>query len=212
MANDSTHTEWYEAKNVFTKLGLKYDSCKLSHVAVENKTADNKHYYLNMDGINELCKRYDVKNRFTKTVSSNDKQVDKLARDVEGLKVVMAQLVMQAPDEAKNSLQLKTKCGSVKNDPLQAQARLEVRKICEDYALGRAASMGITDVQSKAIFFDLAYKALYTQFKQTNKTDLKALADKQSQETGRTVTALQVAEDLGLAVELLQLAKKIYSK
>src|ERR1019366_6327910 len=88
------------------------------------------------------------------------KQVEKLQATVNDLKLVVAKLLTKQTT-SKNNLQVgSTSATLVKSDPIQAQARKQVRQLVQDYASDRANDLGITG-DSRSIFFDLSFKALY---------------------------------------------------
>lgn len=220
-------TTAYPAKQVFTQLGLKWRgadsvaelpkshwSQKPLATKVGDRTIHVKQYALSEAGVKALCKKHNKSVFGFEAAPSKDtsKQVKKLEKTVSDMKVVLSKLLT---DGSTGKITLPTKGVSaklVKNDPLQVQARQQVRQLVQDYASARANDLGITD-DSRRLFFDLSFKALYNAYKEStpNKIDLKALADEQTAK-GTKVSGLQIAERLGLAIELLQFAKAFYKQ
>jgi hypothetical protein len=198
-----------------TTTGLKYANVPTK---VGNATQGVRHTVVSAS----LAKRIAKNNKVTNTesvfgtvatsnvVAKQTKQVDRLTTAVTNLKVVVAQLLTKG-NMAKNSLQLKGKSANVNNDPKQAEARKAVRKLVEAYAEKKADELNITDSKQRSIFYDVTYKTLYAEYKRLTPThvDLKILAESKENKD-KKVSALQVAEQLGLATELLQLARSIY--
>jgi len=225
--------KWYCAKDLFNTLGKKWHSSILDRydVAASNRTmvqfptkVGNKTCQIFGTAIDQIGvdKILDELGTTLSTSSnsvsskrsenSSSTQLDKMSRTIDDLKVILSQLVITKGNDKKITLPESAKNVSITNDPIQAEARKQIRATCEEYAKKRASDYGITDSEQRRIFFDLTYKALYTRYKEItiNHTDLQELAHERSKIVGHKVSALRVAEQLGLAVELLQLANKIY--
>jgi len=176
------------------------------------------HLFIDQEGVDKILNSVTTKVNLSNFVSAKpkdqtaSKQVEKLEKTVDDLKVVLAQLVIKKNNDT-SGLSFGTNSAKVKHDPIHAEARREVREICENYAASRAKDYGIEDSEKRRIFYDLTYKALYTKYKEVtqNHTDLQDLARQRTKIVGHKVSALEVAEQLGLTVELLQLARKIYN-
>lgn len=208
---------YYSAKDVFTALGLRWKGIASAPRGVKpeyTKLLGTNQYVLDEANIRTLCKLNKKSVNlfgFATDVVKVDKEVTKLKETVQSLKVVVAQLLTKDAGKTK-SLSIKGKCAKIRpQDPLQVQARRQVRQIVQDYASARANELKITG-DDRRIFFDLSFKALYVAYREQsqNKTDLKELADKETETTGTKVSGLQIAEKLGLAIELLQFTKAFY--
>jgi hypothetical protein len=221
------------AKDLFEEFGLPWNGhssvkdlssteAKTARVPtkVGNKTCRLNQITLTEAGVQKLCKKhkrayakyqslFSAPVRAQKDVNA-EKEIARLNKTIEQLKNVVANLLNKS-QTSKNSLSLKGKSVKVENTKLQAQARKEVRKVVEDYAKAQSDAAGLVNPDQRSIFYDLTYKSLYTEYqKRTPKhIDLKGLAEQKSK-TGNKVSALQVAEQLGLAVELLSLAKSLF--
>ncbi len=217
----------YCAKDIFAKLGVKYRGAEslrgldagwattAFRTVVGTKTAMLSQYALEYAAIQELCKRFGKEEKifgFKPTVdAASQKQLDKLNGTVSDLKTVIAGMLAPITGSV---IKLKAKGSSatiIKNDPLQIEARKQIRELVQSYAAKRAEQLGITG-ESRSILFDLTYTALYGAYKKhtSNKIDLKKRADERSEASGKKVTGLVMAQELGVAIELLQFAKAFY--
>jgi hypothetical protein len=220
---------YYSAKQVFEMLGLKYKgytsssevSSGFQYIAIPTKVGDHEQhidqYAVDESGLKELCKRSkkSAASLFgfkTKSYSA-DKEVAAMQKTVDDLKNVVAQLLTKDQPKVKSSTK-KQKSVTIKvNDPLQIEARKQIRELVQDYASKRADELGITEGEPRRIFYDLSFKALYNAYKLStkNKLDLKALADAETEKTGVKTSGLVIAERLGIAIELLKFTKSFYN-
>lgn len=208
----------YSANQVYNALGLNWRGRRSlpSGVVADYDTVDGvNQYLLSEQGIKNVCKTNkkdaSIFGFSTKKSADNTKQINKLESTIHDMKVVLAQ-ILTANSSSRNCLPVKgISARLIKFDPLQVQARRQIREIVQDYASKRANELGITD-DSRRLFFDLSFKALYNAYKDKtpNKIDLKAIADKETEDTSNKVSGLQIAERLGLAIELLQFTKSFY--
>ena len=218
----------YAAKQVFETLGIPYNGYKSAtevssgfrYFDVLTKVGSHEQhvpqYVITEAGVRELCKKYKANTSLfgfsTKSVSA-DKEVAAMQKTIGDLKNVVAKLLTKDQPKVKSSTN-KGKSAKVKaNDPLQIEARKQIRELVQDYASNRADELGITESDSRRIFYDLSFKALYNAYKLStkNKIDLKALADAETNKTGIKVSGLVIAERLGIAIELLQFTKAFYN-
>lgn len=218
----------YAAKQVFETLGIPYNGHKSAtevssgfrYFDVKTRVGNHEQripqYVVTEAGVKELCKKYKQSTLlfgFQTKSKSADKEVAAMQKTVNDLKTVVSKLLTQGQPQVKSSTN-KGKSVKVKaNDPLQIEARKQIRELVQDYASKRADELGITESDSRRIFYDLSFKALYNAYKLStkNKLDLKALADVETNKTGVKTSGLIIAERLGLAIELLQFAKSFYN-
>lgn len=207
----------YSAKDIFEQLGLNWRGVRSipENIIANYNTIDGVNQYtLKEREIKKLCSHF--KKPFEALAigiapTKKDKKVDALESTVKDLKLVVAKLLTQGNDLRKSLPVKGTSAKILKLDPLQVQARKQIRELVQEYASLRANELGIRD-EGRRIFFDLSFKALYDAYKDKtpNKLDLKALADEETNKTGNKVSGLQIAEKLGIAVELLQFTKSFY--
>jgi len=213
----------YCAKDVFTALNLPYKGISSIEAAgatavkcafptkVGTATAQITQYALSPTMVKRIAK-HNGRNTDKIFGTNPDKEVSKLNQTVQKMKAVLAQLLTKE-NKARKLLPVSGVSVKVtKADPLQAQARRMIRDIVQEYASNRANELSIIG-DGRSIFFDLSFKALYDAYKEQTKTkiDLKAIADKETKDTGNKVSGLQIAERLGLAVELLAFTKSFYA-
>lgn len=228
---------WYSAKDVYSRLGLNWDGVMKARYTRDidygnfssitlpkkngNKTIEAVQYALNVEGIKQLCNaaKVNYNKKFADIAVVKPQDVDQMAKElrslektVDDLKVLLSQSLIAA-NFTKKELKLATTSVKLTNDPLQYQARVKIRELVNEYAERRADQMGIIDPEKRRIFYDLTYKALYNKYKELtkNKTDLKKLAEEKTRLTGNKVSALQIAEQTGVAVDLLHLAENLFN-
>ena len=229
-----TNGTWFCAKDVFASLNLAWNGhssikslvntdATVAKVVtpVGGHTCKLNQIVLSESGVKKVCKLHNIKlstvshlfNSVVAKDTSTNEEIKKLQKTIDELKVVVAQLLTKDA-KTKISLPLTGKTGKVETAISQAEARKMVRKTVEDYAKVKADALNIVDPQKRSMFYDLTYKALYTEYmKRTSKhVDLKKLAEIKSKDTNSRVSALQVAEQLGVANELLTLATTLYNK
>lgn len=137
-------------------------------------------------------------------------ELSRVMRELDDMKVVLGEVLTEGRNPKKGLIS-KTVSAKVKNSVLQETARNQLHEICTEYA--RNLAKGIGSGTNPNIFYDLTWNTLYSKFKKhsPNRIDIKARADKQSTKLGHKVSALQVAQEQGLAIELLKLAKELFA-
>lgn len=215
----------YCAKDVFNTLGVKYRGAEsfkgleAGFATTKFLTKVGKHdslisqYALDEAGVREICTRLGKSPTLVglkPAAVDTSKEIAAMKQTINDLKNVVAQLLTQN-DAAEKTLKTDSKTVKViKDDKLQIEARKQTREIVQDYASKRATELGITEGDSRRIFFDLSFKALYNAYKLATNIDLKAMADTETADTGNKVSGLQIAERLGRAIDLLQFTKAFY--
>lgn len=225
---DTAGNTLYSAKQVFETLGLSYNGAESStevkggfkYIKMLNQVGNHMQsiyqYAIPAAGVEELCKRYKKPTSLfgfsTKPVNT-DKEVAGMKKTISDLKTVVAQLLTKDQPQVKSSTTASKSVKVVANDPLQVEARKQTRELVQDYASNRADELGITEAENRRIFYDLSFKALYNAYKLSNKNkvDLKVLAEAHTTNSGVKTSGLQMAEKLGLSIDLLKFAKSFYN-
>jgi hypothetical protein len=230
-------TKFYCAKDVCKAINAGWHAGSLTGVTGENKcymnittprklkgkrhTAMQKHTVLSEAGVEELCKAKGVNNPLIMTklnASETDKSaktVAELTAQVGELKKVVAAVTVLGPNTntgVKEVIKARTGDDVLDAAIANAQARKEIRVICEEKATQLVTARGIKDGEDRQFYFDLTYTALYAEFKNRheNGIDLIAEAAKLAEARKKKISALQAAEILGHAVDLLALAKTLF--
>ena len=222
---------YYSAADLYNNIGVSYRGFDtLYRDGAQGLTANfnsRYQYVVNEKELTKICKKYGTKPyavgvgsiktppaSFTYKPSSrvNTGTVKGLQHSTSDLQVLTQQLHAK-PALATISLQNKPNLAKVRQaNPLQVEARKQIRELVQDYADKEVKKLKITDADSKALFFDLGYNALYNAYRlyTGKKIDLKALADAETQKTGKKVSGLIVAEKLGIAIDLLKFTQQFY--
>lgn len=218
-------TTFYSAKDVFAKLGLSFrgveslpSGVKFTYAGVPTQVGTRvigvQSIVLDQTSVEKLCTKLnrDVSIFKFKTKAVSAKAVQKLEKQVQDLKGVVAKLLTKDSGNGKTSTGRTKPVKVIANDPLQAEARKQIRELVQEYAGKRADELGYS-IEDRRIFFDLSFKALYNTYRDNDfdQIDLKDLADKETVRTGKKVSGLQMAEKLGVAVDLLEVAKNLYT-
>ncbi len=165
-------------------------------------------YALSAEGVKQF-----KRNKESRTPAA--KKERNLKQELSALKTMAAQQFIQT-DKRISGLSAQEGRAKVVNqskvDTLQKEAWHQTRQLCESYANRRAEAEGVDVGSDKSrVYHNLTYTALYHEFKQQFKVDLKALAE-QSARRGQKKSILEVAAENGYAIQLLGLAETLFGK
>ena len=223
---------YYSASDLYYQLGASYRGVDTLYrdgaAGLTGRFGSRLQYAVTAAELNKICRKHDtnaasvgITPTTVKTVSSftfkpssrpSTGTVKGLRHSASDLQVLTQQLHMK-PALATKSLQNTSTLARVKQaNPLQVEARKQIRELVQDYADKEVKKLKITDAESKGLFFDLGYNALYNAYRlyTGKKIDLKALADAETKKTGKKVTGLIIAERLGVAIDLLKFTQQFY--
>lgn len=208
--------KYYAAKDIVESMGFAWHSRRTiknlvseEHIFEGYVPQDNKeHYMILVDFEGKRIIEYNLKQTPKTAKELNAK------KQVEAMKNMLSNLVVSVGKDIKSGLKSSKKSAIVakRSDVLQKQARTRVRAITETYAERRMKELEITDPTEQRLMYNLAYNALYDTYKNQSTTDLKALAEQQGKKAGHHISALEVAENTGKAIELCTLAESIFGQ